>query len=241
MIRETGDLLVASIIQYLDWLEVKVVDKDKTAKIILEEDLQIFHEDKMLIVEVKGIAGKPKDEDCNQIVKVRTRRMKELKRTDIDALFLVNHQRLIPPLTRENPPFQPQQIIDAADDYRGLLTTWQLFLAYELVQKSILTKNDIIRGLFETGLIKFQPSENFISLGAPQEIHDNGKVIIVTLNNMPINVGQLLLLESKEQFSFIKVVSLRLNNIDVKTVTNGEVGIKIDVSINKTDLLYKRK
>lgn len=241
IIQETGDALVAAIIQYFKWLGVKVVDKDKTAKILLEEDLQVFHESKMLIVEVKGIAGKPKDDDCSQIVKVRTRRMKELKRTDIDALFLVNHQRMLPPLARENPAFQPQQIIDAADDYRGLLTTWQLFKAYELVQKSILTKKDIINGLFSSGLVNFKPKQNFTYLGEISEIHGNGTIVILKLNDVPIAIGDQLLVESKNQFSFVKILSLKLNNADVKSATNGEIGIKIDGTIGKSDLLHKRK
>jgi len=241
IIQETGDALVAAVIQYFKWLGVKVVDKDKTAKILLEEDLQVFYENKMLIIEVKGIAGKPKDDDCSQIVKVRTRRMKELKRTDIDVLFLVNHQRMLPPLAREDPAFQPQQIIDAADDYRGLLTTWQLFTAYDLVQKTILTKKDVISALFSNGLVNFKPMENFTYLGEILEIHGNGKIIILKLNNLQIAVGDQLLVESKKQFSFVKILSLKLNNTDIKSAINGEIGIKVDGTVAISDFLYKRK
>jgi len=241
IIQETGDALVTAVIQYFKWLGVKVVDKDKTAKILLEEDLQVFYENKMLIIEVKGIAGMPKDDDCSQIVKVRTRRMKELKRTDIDALFLINHQRMLPPLARENPAFQPQQIIDAADDYRGLLTTWQLFTAYQLVQNNILAKKDIIDGLFTSGLVTFKPRQNFTWLGEISEIHGNGKIVILKLNNVKVATGDQLLVESQGGFAFVKILSLKLNNADVKSAVNGEIGIKIDGAIGKSGLLYKRK
>jgi hypothetical protein len=242
MIQTTGDPLVMAMIQYFKWLGIQeVVDKDKTATKLFEEDLQIFHEGKMLIIEVKGIASTSKDEDCSQIAKVRTRRMKELKRTDIDALYLVNHQRLIPPLARINPPFQPQQIEDAVDDHRGLLTTWQLFIAYKLVQQNILTRNDIIRNLFDVGLVKFQPKHNFTNMGMPLEIHANGKVVIIKLDALPLKVGDQLLVESDGHFHFIKILSLQLNNVDVQFAINGEVGFKIDGKVRKTDYLYKRK
>jgi len=241
LIQETGDALVAAVIQYLRWLGLKVVDKDKTAATLLEEDLQVYYENKMLIVEVKGIAGRPKDDDCIQIVKVRTRRMKQLNRTDIDALFLVNHQRLLPPLSRENPPFQPQQMIDASDDFRGLATTWQLFTAYELVQKNILTKKDIINGLFTNGLVHFEPRQNFTRLGKAIELHGNGKIVILNLKNTLIAVGNQLLIETNKQFFFVKILSLEVSDADVKSATDGEIGIKLDKAIGKNDWIYLRK
>ena len=71
------------------------------------------------------IGGTSKDEECSQIFKIKSRRMKELKRFDVFGLYIVNHQKHLPPLNRENPPFTENQIQDAINDERGLLTTWQ--------------------------------------------------------------------------------------------------------------------
>ena len=66
-----------------------------------------------MTIEVKGISGTSTDKDCSQIDKVVKRKMKKYDRTDVNGLYIVNHQRYLPPLSRDNPPFKDIQIKDA--------------------------------------------------------------------------------------------------------------------------------
>lgn len=242
LIKDTGNELVNSVIKYFNWIGInKVIDKDETASILKEEDIQLLHGNKIVIAEVKGIFGTSKDDDCSQIAKVRFRRMKELNRTDIAALYIVNHQRNKPPLSRDNPPFKPHQITDAEDDYRGLLTTWQLFQAYFDICDGILSKQDIINQINNTGLIDFEPLTKFIKLGLPKEVHHKGEIVIIELENTVIQSGDELLIASLKGYRLIKVVSMKFNNQDVKSASNGEVGIKLNGKILATDQIWVKR
>jgi hypothetical protein len=109
----------------------KVVDvdeeRDKEGK-SRREDLQIHDTSPTLIVDIKGIGNFPSDEDALQAGKHAAIRMREWKRTDVVGLALLNHQRHIPPLDRDNAmPFR-QELIDAAHEMTlGLLTSWDVY------------------------------------------------------------------------------------------------------------------
>src|SRR5690606_33742325 len=80
------------------------------------EDLQITDRSPTLIVDIKGIGGYPGDEDALQASKHASIRMKEWKRTDVNGLSIINHQRHLPPLERENQmPFR-QELLHAAEE-----------------------------------------------------------------------------------------------------------------------------
>ncbi len=141
ILTETGDNLVDALIEYFKWLEfneINKIDDERQKSQILEEDIQINLPNGLLIIECKGIGGTSTDSDCSQISKVKHRRCKERNKFDVFALYVVNHQRHLPPLKRKNPPFSDHQLKDAINDERGLLTTWQLFNAYFEVESGIL-------------------------------------------------------------------------------------------------------
>lgn len=158
ILTESGDQLVACVKTFLEWLGfeyVKVMDEELDGK--LEEDLQVETEEGLLVIEVKGIGGTSKDEECSQIEKIKNRRMKEKKRFDIFGLYIVNHQRYQPPLIRENPPFKQLQIEDAKNEERGLLTTWQLFNLYYSIKNGCVSKEEARKAFYKYGLIEFSP------------------------------------------------------------------------------------
>ena len=111
----------------------KVVDVDKESRTSssggsLREDIQIKDESPILIVDVKGITGLPSDPEATQAHRHATMRMKEWERTDINCLTIINHQRNIPPLDRENNMPYRQELIDGASQMDlGLMTTWDLY------------------------------------------------------------------------------------------------------------------
>lgn len=103
-ISETGDTLVSSVEHYLRWLGFEsVINVDDTKPDILEEDIQVDCEDRFLVIEVKGIGGTSTDKDCSQISKIRYRRAEQRGKFDVFGLYIVNHQRYMPPKSRSNP------------------------------------------------------------------------------------------------------------------------------------------
>ncbi len=96
--------------------------------------------DDLYIIEIKGIGGTSTDAECAQIGKHRRKREKEHRDKNIYPFYVVNHQRYRNPKERENPPFSVDQISYAESDERGLLTTWELYKRYWMIQKVFLQK-----------------------------------------------------------------------------------------------------
>ncbi|MCL2378389.1 MAG: hypothetical protein FWC77_04595 [Defluviitaleaceae bacterium] len=237
MLTGTDDNLVDAVITYLRWLgfnSVKKMDDDKALK---EEDIQVELDDGLLVIEVKGIGGTSKDEDCSQIYKIKNRRCEERKCFDVSALYIVNHQRHMPPKQRRNPPFTPEQVKDANTDKRGLLTTWELYRTYFWICSGIATKEDTRKKLLCSGSISLMPDMDLI--GQSKDIYKNGKVHTLELNGMEIKKEDCMIAEADGQLQRVKVQSIQINDNDVDEAFSGEVGIQIDKAIKSKVKFYK--
>lgn len=191
LLIETGENLVQAVCKYFNWLgfdKVEAIDENEE---ILREDIQIISEDKVYIIEVKGIGGTSTDGECSQIAKHRRRREKEYYDKKIIPIYIVNHQRYISPKSRQNPPFSDDQIDYAKDDERGLLTTWQLYNQYKLIEDGIFTKEETRNSLDEWGLISLIP-KNMAKVGTYHEYFKEHKAGILMLNDVEIKVGDEL-------------------------------------------------
>ena len=109
ILTKSGNELVEAVIKTLDVLGFKkVIDVDKTLTEDEEksrgkmEDIQILDYEPDLLVEVKGVGGLLTDDDALAVNKYVTARMREWEKTKIKGLTIVNHQRHLPPLDREN-------------------------------------------------------------------------------------------------------------------------------------------
>lgn len=240
LISETGHALVPAVEAYLKWLGFEsVVNLDDENPNLLEEDIQVDCKDRFLVIEVKGIGGTSTDKDCSQISKIKFRRAEQRGKFDVFGLYIVNHQRYMPPKSRVNPPFTENQIKDAVHDKRGLLTTYELYKAYFLIEDGILKKTDVRESLFKTGLITLKP-ENIESIGVPHELFMDGQVAIVNLNGLTLSVGDTLIVRKEGDYSKATIKSLQVNDNDVNTCNEGEVGIKLDIKIKNNSELYVR-
>lgn len=238
LITETGDLLVKSVEYFLLWIGFEnIINMDEANPEIKEEDLQIPLENGLLVIEIKGIGGTSKDSDCSQISKIKYRRAKERNSFDVFALYIVNHQRYLPPLKRRNPPFSEQQINDAQSDERGLLTTYELFKLYHNIEQGFITKEDARISLLRFGLVQFKPSNSYL-LGHPLEIHHNGQVVILYISNITINKGASIIVCNEEACFRAEILDIQLNNDTVVTVSEGEIGVKLNHSVLKTSELW---
>lgn len=240
MLLETGDTLVRALIKYLEWLGfVNVKNCDDLNPSVKEEDIQIETEKGLLIIEVKGIFGTSKDDECAQISKIRFRRMEDRQKFDVFSLYIVNNQRMLPPMDRKNPPFTELQIQDAIREKRGLLTTWQLFNLFFNIRNGILTKEQARAAFWEVGLIDFT-KDVFVEIGSISEILKSGLVGIVNLVGIQIVKGDQVYYQTHNQFCSLTIKSIQKDDNPVELCSSGEVGIMFEKAIKSKIKLFKK-
>lgn len=241
MLTETDNKLVSAVIKFLDWLGFNdVKDGDEiNQNSVKEEDIQIETAEGLIILEVKGIGGTSKDSDCSQIGKIKARRAKQRGKFDVFGTYIVNHQRHLPPHERKNPPFTAHQMSDALYDERGLMTTWQLFILYHLIEKGVLTKDQAKAQFYRYGFIDFIPP-TYISLGTPKEFFKNNTVVILTLpEGTSLAQNEDIFVVHNEVYQKVNIKSIQVNEETVALATGVEVGLQLSNSIAKSATLYK--
>ena len=154
LVRSTDEQLVQAVKQTFEFLGFQnVVDVDKEKEStgnarIKREDLRIEDTSPLLLVETKGVNGLPREAASLQSWKYVAPRMRELQRTDIQALSIINHQRNLPPLERQNEsPFGGDVLTNAELHGFGLMTAWDLFR----LARGVAThrwKHQFVKGLF---------------------------------------------------------------------------------------------
>lgn len=197
MLIETGDTLVTNVKQYLEWLgfdNVQSMDEEVKEGEDFQEDLQIhLDNNELLIIEVKGLYGTSKDNECSQISKIELRRIHERKYSNVHSLYIVNNERGKEPLKRQMPPFTDSQIKDAKFAHRAMTYTYQLFNMYFEIEAGIITKEEARKALFQNGLVDFR--SNFKSLGKPYNYFKNNKVACIELHDTILSVGDKVYFE----------------------------------------------
>jgi len=229
LIIETGDKLVHVVAEFLKNVVGfdNVIEMDeKQEDGLFEEDIQIEINDKLLVIEVKGIGGTSKDSECSQISKIIKRRMKERKSTEVYGLYIVNHQRFKPPTSRENPPFNDNQIQDAQEDDRGLLTTWQLFQLYYYLETGIFTKEEVQKHLLDYGLINFKA--DWIKIGEVDKLYQDGKIGSLEIIENELNKDDEIIIEKNGKLTKQKICSMQQDKKDISLCSTGRVGIKVN-------------
>ena len=251
LIRETGDTLVQAVIKALQILGFeKVVDVDDKIKTngngsSLREDVQIKDKSPILIVDVKGITGQPSDPEATQAYKHATIRMKEWNRTDINSLTIINHQRNIPPLDRDNNMPYRQELLDGASQIdSGLMTAWDL---YRLVRSFLRNKwkPENIKPLFyKSQRISIIPT-NYEYIGSVNQIWKQVEAFSVVIEKSYLENLDKIGIETPIEIFEYQIESLKLNDIEVTKAENGnEVGIKTNQfpsNIKKGFCVYKIK
>ncbi|GAB2770864.1 hypothetical protein GCM10027275_11970 [Rhabdobacter roseus] len=239
LITETDEELVDAVLYILRWLgfdNARKMDEVSTSG-VFEEDIQLSADEKILVIEVKGIRGTSKDSECSQIDKIKHRRMKQLKSFDVYGLYIVNHQRTQPSLNRQNPPFTDHQIQDALNTERGLMTTWSLYQLYWDIEAGIFTKEEARIKFFDFGLVDFRSKLETIG----KVIRKFNEVTIgVELSGTEIKVGDEVLTEEDGFMAKYQVLSIHQNNVSVPSACEGETGIQLDKPMKKNVILYKK-
>lgn len=126
LLTGSGDVLVQAVIQafrLLGFADVRDADAEAAGdKGPRREDIRIVDARMPVLVETKGIAGLPSEEDALQVTKYLRPRMIEWDRTDVRGLAIINHQRNLPALDREHAGLPPPLSI------HGLLVQFTPFI-----------------------------------------------------------------------------------------------------------------
>ena len=241
MLTETGEKLVNNVKIFLEWLGFKnVKSMDATVKEgeDFEEDLQVLLDNnELLIIEVKGLHGTSKDNECAQISKIETRRVHEGKYSKIHSLYIVNNERGKEPLKRQMPPFTAHQIQDAEYSYRAMAYTYQLFNLYFEIQNGVITKEEARNAFLVPGIVNFH--SNFNVLGMPYKYITNTNVVCVEIHGTNISVGDSIYFEdANKRFHSTKILCIQVDHKNFNSINEGKVGIELETKIARNAVLY---
>jgi len=243
IITKSGDELVVSVKKCLEFIGFKKVtnidekidnQEESTSK---QEDLQILDKSPILLLEIKGLSGRPRESDTMQVYKYISRRMKEWDRTDVRGISIINHQRNIPPLERDNRNvFTKQQIDDANSNDITLLTTWDLFLLTRGMIKWKWNPKVLQDLLYRKGIISKIPT-NYKPVGKVVKYWKKLNVIEVKIDDNKIQKGQLVGYVTAKGYFEEYALSLQVENKNVIDAIPGQiVGIKTEYS---NDIIVK--
>lgn len=214
LITCTGEELVQAVARTLKALgfnDVQDVDAEAKAKGDsgnLREDLRIMDAPIPVLVEIKGIAGFPKEASSLQVAKYLIPRMREWDTTKLHGLAIVNHQRGLPALDRENEHvFQPDVVSNAEEQGFGLLTTWDLFR----LARGFLThgwNHDDVADLFVTsGRVRPIPA-HYEFVGVVDEFWPQAGALGIRVESGNLAVGDRIAYELPVDFFEEEITSL---------------------------------
>lgn len=243
LLTGTGDDLVEAVLTTMRQLGfVDVVDVDEAKREagqddLKREDIHVRVDGRPTVLgEVKGIEGLPKEANSLQVAKYLIPRMKEWRTTDLRGLSVVNHQRHLPPLQRDNRNvFQGDVLANAEGQDITLLTTWDLFRIARSAAKLAWAFESVCPLFYVNGRADVVPS-HYRSIGHIEAVWPQAQACAITLTG-ELKVGDTVAVETPVEFEEFCVESMRLNDEDIAVGQPGErIGIK---SSGTSDLLKK--
>jgi len=224
-----GDKLVKSVIQCLELVGFENIidvdeDRDYDQK---QEDIQILDKTTRLVVEVKGLSGMPNEKAVSQAVKYIPRRMKEWGKFDINGVLVVNHQKNIPPLERNNnSPFTEQQIQDAKNNNVMLMTTWQIHKIAKGVKRWGWHPDEVKYWFYQNGWTKFIP-KHYELVGEMFNVFQEPEAYALEVEEYGIQVGDRVGYVLDTGIVEEEIQSLEVENSSVESANIGQsVGVK---------------
>lgn len=233
LITGTDDVLVSAVsraLQDLGFQKIRDVDeeRDKEGK-SRREDLQVHDIDHVLVVDVKGVAGGTADNYALQADKHATLRDKEWRKggpdyhptiDNVTGLAIINHQRHLPPLDRENEmPFR-QEMLDTADEHgTGLLTTWDLYRLVRNKQRWGWPPGQVTQLLYGKGRILPIPA-HYTAIGHIVKAWTDKFGIVLGADEL--HVGDTIAIEFPILFEEVAVESIHVEDANVTIAKRGD-------------------
>lgn len=237
ILTQTDDDLVKSVKKALEFIGFeKVVDVDEVENVEnkernKQEDLQILDKSPSVIAEVKGLTNLPHEAHTLQVIKYVPRRMKEWGRTDVVGISVINHQRNIPALERENNNvFTNQQIEDAQHYDLTLISTWDLFLLIRGMIDWNWNREELKKQFYKKGRFSRIP-DFYKPLGKVVHYWDNIGVVSIDIESGKLTKGQRIGYVLPGGYLEETVESMQIEKEDVnEAAASTRVGIKTGFS-----------
>lgn len=238
LVQETGTPLVHAVMKALGILGFEqvvdvdaMIDESIDGPSTYDEDLRIEDRSPILICEVKGVGGFPADEDALAVQKYVVRRIKEWDRTDVQGITVINHQRHLPPLDRENRlPFRDELLIAAEEQEIGLLTTWDLHRLTRSKLRNEWPSHTAIPLLYKSGRIQPVPT-HYEYVGTIQAFIEDIGVVGVKVTDAHLHKGDRVAFELPVVFEEQVCDSLQVDNNPVDSAKVGDLaGIKTELT-----------
>lgn len=233
LIRETGTPLVKAVHTALETIGFEdvvnsdeLVDPDGGEFGTLKEDLRIdCQSSPCLLVEVKGISNYPSDEDALQVWKYLAPRMREWDRTDVRGLSIINHQRHMEPLRRDEEPFRGDVVTNAKENACGLMTTWDLYRIVRSYLSNGWTHEQVRDLFYASGRVSSVPA-HYRYIGTIAGYIENLSVLGIQVEENEFNLGDRLAFDLPTEFVEQEVDSLELEN---KKIKEAKIGTKVGI------------
>jgi hypothetical protein len=224
LITGTGDDLVNAIkiaLSELGFQRVIDVDEIRDAEgKSRREDLRIEDGDPLLIVDIKGVGGRAGDDDIMQANKHALINMRELDRTNIQGLSIINQQRHLPPLERDNNEAFRKEIVDfAGETGLGLLTAFDLYRIVVNKQRHGWLPDWVKPLFFRHQRITAVPT-HYKYLGTISKVFT--EVFGMHILENEIEVGDYLAVEGDIYFEEVEVLSIQVENVEVTSAAVGD-------------------
>lgn len=197
------------------------------------EDLQIQDQKHVLVVDVKGVAGGVADDHVLQAHKHATLRFREWRKAgpgyrpeveDVSGLAIINHQRNMPPLSRENrAPFR-DELLEASDEHGiGLLTAWDLYRLVRNTEKWNWDSKDVLPLLYAKGRILPIP-QHYVPIGTVAKAWSDKFGVILEADEL--RAGETIAIEFPILFEEVLIDSIQVEDKAVELATrNDRVGL----------------
>jgi hypothetical protein len=197
------------------------VERDKEGK-SRREDLQIHDQSMALVVDIKGLGNFPSDADATQSHKHATLRSQERKSFQVQGLTIINHQRYLPPLDRDNAmPFR-QEILDFAEEMKvGLMTAWDLYRLTINAARLGWKPEHTRPVLYGIGRIVPVPS-HYTHVGAVAHVWS--RAVSIQMESGKVRMGDRIAFEMDINFEEQEITSLQ---VEKKAVEEAKAGVLV--------------
>jgi hypothetical protein len=157
--------------------------------------------------------------------------MKEWDRTDVRGVSIINHQRNVPALERDNRNvFTEQQIEDAQHNDLTILTTWDLFLLTRGMMKWKWNPKVIQELFYQSGRMPKIPTI-YKPIGKIVKYWEKPGAVGVQISENKLHKGERIGYVTSGGYLEEEVLSLQVENQDVEEAVPGQLaGIKTKYS-----------
>ncbi len=204
-----------------------------------QEDLQIRDYRPILLLEILGTSENCIDD--TKIWRYLAPRMQEYKTFEVKGLIIVNHQKGIPPLERDNENIFSEKVLKKAQEYNlGLITTWEI---YRLMKNALKLgwKHEQIQDIFyQTGQIN-PIASHYQYIGTVEDFDEsqNTAQIIIDLEKFELQPGDKIAFDFAVEIEEQKIENIKQNDENRGIIEIGNLTAEISTKLSQEELKHE--